>query len=253
MKGDIRVRSATSARSAKEWVQKLRRSNLQHNVRVRVYSCFHHICRVSDNSVVYLDTCWDTTTRKESTCARFATATLRWGTTWSPTCAHIQVCLGGFCSEETSLLTGKVISIFSGEKPFSCDVCNRAFAHRSDMNRHKLIHTGSLTIHPVTVYTRPVLERHVPNLNTFKLRASSSAQFQIQIHALQFLSCYTVQTCMHCSWVGLTSIFIDVNILARLQREDVWNCAHSECTLLTKDPSSLAVQQTSLAAAAQKA
>jgi hypothetical protein len=33
---------------------------------------------------------------------------------------------------------------FLGEKPFTCDVCNKAFAHASDVSRHKIIHSGMI-------------------------------------------------------------------------------------------------------------
>ncbi|KAG8175439.1 hypothetical protein JTE90_012169 [Oedothorax gibbosus] len=30
----------------------------------------------------------------------------------------------------------------TGEKPYQCEVCPKAFAHKSDLNKHRLTHTG---------------------------------------------------------------------------------------------------------------
>lgn len=33
---------------------------------------------------------------------------------------------------------------YEGERPFKCKLCDKAFAHQSDLNRHKIVHSGKL-------------------------------------------------------------------------------------------------------------
>lgn len=33
---------------------------------------------------------------------------------------------------------------YEGERPFKCKLCDKAFAHQSDLNRHKIVHSGIL-------------------------------------------------------------------------------------------------------------
>ena len=46
-----------------------------------------------------------------------------------------------FLSNIVVLLTHLKISLIAGEKPFKCNVCDRAFAHKSTLNEHLNLHS----------------------------------------------------------------------------------------------------------------